>query len=176
LERIRVSAYIFRVEIYAGYFTNHLWSITGQEDINLEISKRKFRWFGHTLRKDGGEIPKAALLWNPQLSRRTVRPKTSWRRSVIKEAGRSWNELWFLAADRRKWKRAHRQPMILKDNGIYYYFTNPSSSVLLSAVSTVKHTDGHDLSFDTASLCSFAQIKWHIKPKDKVKGRKMWVR
>jgi hypothetical protein len=25
---------------------------------------------------------------------------TSWRRSVIKEAGRSCNELWFLAADR----------------------------------------------------------------------------
>ena len=25
-------------------------------------------------------------------------------RSVIKEAGRSWNELRFLAADRQKWK------------------------------------------------------------------------
>jgi len=31
--------------------------------------------------------------------------KNSWRRSVIKEAGRSWNELRFLAADRQKWKR-----------------------------------------------------------------------
>jgi len=30
------------------------------------------------------------------------RPKNSWRRSVIKEAGRSWNELRFLAADRQK--------------------------------------------------------------------------
>jgi hypothetical protein len=28
----------------------------------------------------------------------------NWRRSVIKEAGRSWNELRFLAADRQKWK------------------------------------------------------------------------
>ena len=33
------------------------------------------------------------------------RPKNSWRRSVIKEAGRSWNELRFLAADRQNWKR-----------------------------------------------------------------------
>jgi len=58
----------------------------------------------HTLRKDDGEIPKAALLWNTQGSRKRGRPKHSWRRSVIKEVGRSWNELRFLAADRQKWK------------------------------------------------------------------------
>ena len=39
-----------------------LWKVTGQEDINVEIRKRKFRWIGHTLRKEDGEIPKAALL------------------------------------------------------------------------------------------------------------------
>ena len=33
------------------------------------------------------------------------RQKNSWRRSVVKKAGRSWNELRFLAADRQKWKR-----------------------------------------------------------------------
>ena len=40
-------------------------------------------------------------------SRKQEERKTenSWRRSVIKEAGRSWNELRFLAADRQKWKR-----------------------------------------------------------------------
>jgi hypothetical protein len=32
------------------------------------------------------------------------RPKNSWRRSVIKEVGRSWNELRLLAADRQNWK------------------------------------------------------------------------
>jgi len=36
----------------------------------LKIRKRKFRWIGHTLRKEDGEVPKAALLWNPQGSRR----------------------------------------------------------------------------------------------------------
>ena len=81
-----------------------LWRATGQEDINLEIKKRKFRWIGHTLRKEDGEVPKAALLWNPQGSRKRERPKTSWRRSVTKEVGRSWNELRFLAAYRQKWK------------------------------------------------------------------------
>jgi hypothetical protein len=43
---------------------------------------------------------KAALLWNPQGGRKRGRPKNDWRRSVIKEAGRCWNELRFLAADR----------------------------------------------------------------------------
>jgi hypothetical protein len=35
---------------------------------------------------------------------REGRKRKSWRRSVIKEAGRSWNKLRFLAADRQKWK------------------------------------------------------------------------
>ena len=61
-------------------------------------------WFGHTLRKEDGEIPNAVLLSNPQGNRKTGRPKNSWRRSIIKEAGRSWHELRFLAADRQKWK------------------------------------------------------------------------
>ena len=82
-----------------------LWKVTGQEDINVEIRKRKFRWISHTLRKEDGEIRKAALLWNPQGNRKKRgSPRNSWRRSVIKEAGRSWNELRFLAADRQKWK------------------------------------------------------------------------
>jgi hypothetical protein len=73
--------------------------VTSQEDINLEIGKRKFRWVGNTLRKEDGEIPKAAILWNPQGNRKRVRPKARWRRSVIKGAGRSWNELRLLVAD-----------------------------------------------------------------------------
>ena len=48
-----------------------LRKVTGQEDINLEIRKRKFSWIGQTLRKEDGEVPKAALLWNPQGNRKT---------------------------------------------------------------------------------------------------------
>jgi hypothetical protein len=70
---------------------------TGIENPNLSIF---IRWIGHTLRKEDGEIPKAVLIWNPQGSRKRGRRKNSWRRAVIKEAGRSWNEVRFLAADR----------------------------------------------------------------------------
>jgi hypothetical protein len=59
---------------------------------------------GHTLRKEDGEITKAPVLWKPQRSRERGRPKNSWRRSVIKEAGRSWNELRILTADRQNLK------------------------------------------------------------------------
>jgi len=55
---------MYRLVSYSTY--KDLWKVTGQEDINLEIRKRKFRWIGHTLRKEDGEIPKTALLWNPQ--------------------------------------------------------------------------------------------------------------
>ena len=94
--------YILRIW-WPNISNKDLWKVTGQEDINLKI-KRKFRWISHTLRKEDGEIPKAALLWNPQGNRKRGRPRNSWRRLVIKEAGRSWNELRFLAADRQKWK------------------------------------------------------------------------
>ena len=100
----RCLGYILRIWWSNIISNKDLWKVTGQEYINFEIRKRKFSWIGHTLRKEDGEIPKAALLWNPQGNRKRSRPRNSWRRSVIKEAGRSWNELRFLAADRQKWK------------------------------------------------------------------------
>jgi hypothetical protein len=96
--------FIFYCCIYGFISNKDLWRVRDQEDTNLEIRKRKFRWIGHTLRKEEVEIPKAVLLWNPQGSRKRGRPKNRRRRSVIKEAGRRWNELRFLTADRQKWK------------------------------------------------------------------------
>jgi hypothetical protein len=100
----RCLRYILRIWWPNIISDKDLWKVTGQEDINEEIRKRKFGWIGHTLRKEDGDIPNAALLWNPQGNRKRGRPRNSWRRSVIKEVGRSWNELRFLAADRRQWK------------------------------------------------------------------------
>ena len=62
----------YRLRIWwANIISNKdLGNVTGQEDTDLEIRKRKFRWIGHTLRKGNEEIPKAALLWNPQGNRK----------------------------------------------------------------------------------------------------------
>jgi hypothetical protein len=100
----RCLRYILRIWWQNIISNKDLWKVTGQEDINVEIRKRKFRRIGHTLRKEDGEITKAALLWNPQGNRKRGIPRNSWRRSGIKETGRSSNELRFLSADRRKWK------------------------------------------------------------------------
>jgi hypothetical protein len=45
-------------------------------------------------------------MWNPQDSRKKRgRPRDSWQRSTLTEAGkRSWRELRPIARDRRKWK------------------------------------------------------------------------
>jgi hypothetical protein len=40
----------------------------------------------------------------PSRKQEERKTRTSWRRSVTKEVGRSWNELRLLAADRQKWK------------------------------------------------------------------------
>jgi hypothetical protein len=100
----RCLRYILRIWWPKFIANKDLRKVTRQEDINVEIRKRKFRWLGHTLRKEDGEIPKSTLFWNPQGNRKRGRPRNSWRRSVNKEAGRNWNEVRFLTADRRKWK------------------------------------------------------------------------
>ena len=100
----RCLRYILRIWWPKIISNKDQWKVSREKDINVEIRKRKFRWIGHTLRKEDGEIPKSSLFRNPQGNRKGGRPRNSWRRSVNKEAGRSWNELRFLATDRRKWK------------------------------------------------------------------------
>ena len=45
---------------------NILWKRTGQEPIDKEIGRRKWRWIGHTLRKPTSSITRHALQWNLQ--------------------------------------------------------------------------------------------------------------
>jgi hypothetical protein len=71
----------------------------------MEIRKPKFRWMGHTLGKNNELPSKVVLQWYPQGKRGSGRPRNSWRGSTLREAGRSWSELRYLAADREKWKK-----------------------------------------------------------------------
>jgi hypothetical protein len=52
-----------------------LWRITKQKPIEIQIKRRKWKWIGHTLRKETGAIEKTSLDWNPQGCRRRGRPK-----------------------------------------------------------------------------------------------------
>jgi hypothetical protein len=78
----RCLRYVLRIRWPKIISNNDLWEATDQEDINLEIRKRTSRWIGYILRKEDVEIPKAALQWNPQGSRKRGKPKNNWRRSL----------------------------------------------------------------------------------------------
>jgi hypothetical protein len=60
---------------------------------------------GHKLRKDDEEPSKASFQWNPEGKRVRGRPRNSWRRSTLIEAGRSWSKLRYLVAVWDKWKQ-----------------------------------------------------------------------
>ena len=59
--------------------------------------------WSHIKKRGWGNI-KSGPTMEPSRKQEEWKTKNSWRRSVIKEAGRSWDELRFLAADRQKWK------------------------------------------------------------------------
>jgi hypothetical protein len=42
-----------------------LWKKTGEKPIELQIKKRKWKWIGHTIRKDENAVERIALDWNP---------------------------------------------------------------------------------------------------------------
>lgn len=53
-----------------------------REPLSKMVTRRKWRWIGHTFRKPAGDITKNALDWNPQGSRRPGRPGNTWRRTI----------------------------------------------------------------------------------------------
>ncbi|MDR2074666.1 MAG: hypothetical protein LBP31_00370 [Holosporales bacterium] len=59
-----------------------LWEPTGEKPIELQIKKQKWKWIGHTIRKDKNAVERIVLDWNPQSVRKRGRPKKTWRRSV----------------------------------------------------------------------------------------------
>ena len=78
-----------------------------QVDMGTIISRRRWRWIGHVLRKEPQSITRTALHWTPDGKRKRGRPRTTWRRTVedeMKAIQHSWGSLARLAQDRRKWK------------------------------------------------------------------------
>ena len=87
----------------------NLWQRTKQEPVTRTITTRKWRWVGHTLRKQNTNVTRHALDWNPQGQRKRGRPKNTWRRDLASEAqkiGKTWGEIKTLSKDRKKWKTA----------------------------------------------------------------------
>ena len=77
---------------------------TKQDDICTIVTRRRWRWIGHVLRKDNNNIAKTAMRWTSEGKRRRGRPKTTWRRTVeteLRELNYSWSTIEKLARDRQ---------------------------------------------------------------------------
>ena len=64
------------------------------------------RWIGHVARQEAS-IAKTAMHWTPEGKRKRGRPKITWRRTVekeIKEMGKTWEGIKFMARDRQMWR------------------------------------------------------------------------
>ena len=84
-----------------------LWERTCQKPVEEDIGKRKWKWIGHTLRKEPSSTTRQVLQWNPQGQRKRGRPRTTWRRTVeelMRNAGHTWKDLSKMAQGRDEWK------------------------------------------------------------------------
>ena len=103
----RCLRHILGVRWYDRVQNEDLWRVAGQETVDQQIKRRKWRWLGHTLRKPADNVTRRGIRWTPQGKRRRGRPKTTWRRSTeaeVKDAGLTWGELERKALDRRNWR------------------------------------------------------------------------
>jgi len=79
-----------------------------QDSMETTITRGKWTWIGHTIRKAGSSITKKALRWTPQGCRNRGRPKNTWKRTVEKGLGNmklSWSEAESKAQDRAEYRR-----------------------------------------------------------------------
>ena len=64
----------------------------------------RWRWLGHTLRREQHRIVRHTHKWAPIGGRRRGRPKPTWVRTMMKEADESWRDVEARAQDREKWR------------------------------------------------------------------------
>jgi len=58
---------------WSNVITNEdLWVRTGQENVAIVIKRRKWKWIGHTLRKEKENTTRIAMKGNPQGKRKTI--------------------------------------------------------------------------------------------------------
>jgi hypothetical protein len=86
-----------------------LYSQSKTFPVGETISRRRWRWLGHILRKPAEDNCKVALTWAPEGKRKRGHPRTTWQRSAEAERKKlgwsRWNEVAAVAKDRERWRR-----------------------------------------------------------------------
>ena len=84
----------------------HLFARCNQDSMSTIIMRRRFRWIGHVMRREPGNIPRTALHWTPGGKRKRGRPKNTWHRTVegeLKTLHQTWGTVQKLAQNRQGW-------------------------------------------------------------------------
>ena len=80
---------------------------TGSMNMPLEIKNSRLRWPGHILGMPEDRIPKDSMRSTPSGRRKRGRPKSTWRRTVMKdlgEMGLTWGETQAKGTERSVWR------------------------------------------------------------------------
>ena len=78
-----------------------------QDSMDSIVTKRRWNWIGHVLRREQDSIPRVALHWTPEGRRKRGRPKTTWRRTVeeeMKYMNLTWGGVQKTAQNRPEWR------------------------------------------------------------------------
>lgn len=65
---------IFKIRWPKVITNNELREMAGQEDIAVEIARRKWRWISHVLRKDQHDIIRESIFWTADGKRKRGMP------------------------------------------------------------------------------------------------------
>ncbi|XP_062597058.1 uncharacterized protein LOC134258511 [Saccostrea cucullata] len=95
---------IFKIRWPKIVSNNKLREMSGQEDIVVEIVRRKWRWVGHVLRKDRHNITRESIFWTADGNLREKGAGQKQHGVELKEIGLTWKEVERKAKDRTGWK------------------------------------------------------------------------
>ena len=88
--------------------SDEIRDMSGQPLVTTVIRKKRWRYVGHTLRRNDQRISKQALKWDAKGSRKRGRPKETLKRTLLREAENiglsSMEEIDRVAQDRVVWR------------------------------------------------------------------------
>ena len=86
-----------------------LYKAAQTKSVSNIITRRRWQWIGHVLRRERDSNMRVALTWTPEGKRKQGRPKNTWRRTVEAErkalGWSSWREVEIQAKDRNGWRK-----------------------------------------------------------------------
>ena len=92
---------IFNINWKDKITNKELWNMAEQYSMETTITRRKWTWIGHTMRKAGSSITKKTLRWTPSVVE-TEEDQRTHKRGQLRRSWETWN--WAGAKQRARHK------------------------------------------------------------------------